>query len=248
MDTDPGPSCLPFGQLLPAITLLSDVGAGVWLGLLVLALLLLASALISGSEVAFFSLTNSDHSILREDEQISSKRILALKQQPHELLATILISNNFVNIATVLLSEFVIRQALPDAVFASWANGVVNGVAALSSQFAAFLAGIDLASLLRSSITVFGVTFLLVLFGEVTPKVYARTQNIRLARFMSGPLRVLVSLFSPVSGALVKSGAFLESRLRRHQGAQAVNREELDQAIDLTVRDEKLLAGERDIL
>ncbi len=221
---------------------------GVGLGIVMIILLLTASALISGSEVAFFSLTNTDYSTLREDDQPSSKRILALRQKPHDLLATILIANNFVNICSVLLSEYVIRQALPDVVFARWANGVITALSQLSSQLGLLLSGVDLASFLRGSITVVGVTFLLVLFGEVTPKVYARTQNIRLARFMSGPLRVLVSLFAPISGALVRSGAYLEHRLRRHQGAQAVSREELDQAIDLTVGDEKNLAGERDIL
>ena len=230
------------------MTLLLDAGAGVWLGLLVLVLLLLASAAISGSEVAYFSLTNADYGTLREDDQVSSRRILALKQRPHELLATILITNNFVNIATVLLSEFVIRQVFSDETFARWAGGLVRGIGVLSSQAATSMASTDVAGLLRSTITVFGVTFLLVLFGEVTPKVYARTHNIRLARFMSGPLRLLVSAFAPFSAALVRSGAFLEDRLRRHQGAQAVSREELDQAIDLTVRDEKDLAGERDIL
>ncbi len=228
--------------------LLADVGAGVWLGLVVLVFLLLASALISGSEVAFFSLNNSDFSMLREDEQPSGKRIVALKQRPHELLATILITNNFVNIAIVLLSEFVLRQAFPDEMFANWAAGFTSWVEGINAAVGATLAAYDLATGFRFGITVIGVTFLLVLFGEVTPKVYARSQNVELARFMSGPLRILLGLFAPMSAFLVKSGAFLESRLRRHQGATAASREELDQAIDLTVRDEALLAGERDIL
>ena len=228
--------------------LLADVGVGVWLGVLVLILLLLASALISGSEVAFFSLSNSDFSALREDELPSGKRIVALKQRPHELLATILITNNFVNIAIVLLSEFVLRQAFSDEMFAKWAAALTSWVQHASVPAGNWLAGYDLATTFRFSITVIGVTFLLVLFGEVTPKVYARSQNVQLARFMSGPLRVLLSLFAPMSAFLVRAGAFLENRLRRHQGANAASREELDQAIDLTVRDEALLAGERDIL
>lgn len=221
---------------------------GVWLGVVVLVLLLLASALISGSEVAFFSLNHSDFNTLREEEEPSSKRIVFLKQRPHELLATILITNNFVNIAIVLLSEFVLRQAFSDKLFASWAAGITSWVSSVSAGVGTWLAGYDLATAFRFSITVIGVTFLLVLFGEVTPKVYARQQNVALARFMSAPLRVMLSLFAPMSAFLVRSGAFLESRLRRHQGATAASREELDQAIDLTVRDEALLAGERDIL
>ncbi len=234
--------------LSQGIVLLANVGAGVWFGALVLVLLLVASALISGSEVAFFSLSNSDFSTLREEEVASSKRIVSLKQRPHELLATILITNNFVNIAIVLLSEFVLRQAFSDEMFAGWASGVTSFVSGVQPGVGNWLAGFDLATTFRFSITVIGVTFLLVLFGEVTPKVYARQQNVALARFMSGPLRVLLSLFAPMSAFLVKAGAFLEDRLRRHQGANAASREELDQAIDLTVRDEALLAGERDIL
>lgn len=219
-----------------------------WLGALVLLALLLASALISGSEVAYFSLSNADVGVLREDERASGRRVLTLKEDPHQLLATILITNNFVNIAIVLLSEFVLRRAFPGAVFDAWAAAVTAWVSRLSATAGGALAGVDLAGGFRFSITVIGVTFLLVLFGEVTPKVYARAQNVELARFMSGPLRVLLGFFRPVSAALVASGDFLEGRLRRHQSASATSREELDEAIDLTVRDEKELAGERDIL
>ena len=218
------------------------------MGGLILVLLLCASALISGSEVAYFSLSPTDINALREDEGASSRRIIALKQDPHQLLATILITNNFVNIAIVLLSEFVLRRAFPAAVFEQWAVGLTAWVTRLSGPFGRVISQIDLATAFRFSITVIGVTFLLVLFGEVTPKVYARAQNVALARFMSTPLRILLGLFRPLSAALVVSGQFLEDRLRRHQGAAAASREELDEAIDLTVRDEKVLAGERDIL
>ena len=232
----------------PYLFLLADASGGVWLGALVLVGLLVASALISGSEVAYFSLSPADIGALREDEGASGRRVVGLKKEPHQLLATILITNNFVNIAIVLLSEFVLRRAFPDAVFAGWAAGVTAWVTRLSPSVGGFLAGVDLASGFRFGITVIGVTFLLVLFGEVTPKVYARAQNVELARFMSGPLRLLVLLFRPLSGALVRSGAFLEERLRNLQGGSGTNREELDEAIELTVRDEQVLAGERDIL
>ena len=248
MDADPGPSCPPALLLSYHFLLLADVGGGVWFGAVVLLGLLVASALISGSEVAYFSLSNADIGALREDERASGRRVVTLKKEPHQLLATILITNNFVNIAIVLLSEFVLRRAFPAAVFEGWAAGVTAWVARLSAPVGAALAGFDLAGAFRFSITVIGVTFLLVLFGEVTPKVYARAQNVELARFMSGPLRVLLGLFRPVSGALVRSGAFLEDRLRRLQGASGTSREELDEAIELTVRDEQDLAGERDIL
>lgn len=248
MDADPGPSCHPALLFSHGILLLADGGTGIWLGALILVGLLVASALISGSEVAYFSLSHNEFSLLRDEESASAQRIVALKQRPHVLLATILITNNFVNIAIVLLSEFVLRQAFPAEVFEAWAASFSAWVARISAPVGRSLGAVDLADVMRFGITVIGVTFLLVLFGEVTPKVYARSQNVKLARFMSTPLRFLVSAFAPLSAALVKSGAFLENRLRSRQGASAASREELDQAIDLTVRDEALLAGERDIL
>ena len=248
MDADPGPSWLSLLPLDPASLLLVEPGIAPGLGVALLVLLLAGSALVSGSEVAFFSLTPADFSALREETTRSARRIVALKQRPYRLLATILISNNFINIAIVLLSELVIRQLLPSERFESWAAGVTGAVALASSDAAAWLSGVDLAGGLRFVVTVVGVTFLLVLFGEVTPKVYARAQNLQLARLMSGPLTLLTTLFSPLSGSLVRSGRYLELRLRRRQGAQAASREELDAAIELTVRDESDLAGERDIL
>jgi len=228
--------------------LLADLLPSAIGGVFMLFLLLLASAMISGSEVAFFSLTNADYIALREDNSAPAKRILLLKQKPYRLLATILICNNFINIAIVLLSEYLIRTLLSDATFLLLAAWLIDKFSLLNEGLSVWIGSFDLAGILRFSVTVIGVTFLLVLFGEVTPKVYARSENVRLARFMSAPLRILLGFFSPLSSTLVKSGRFLEDRLRSHQGAQAISREELDEAIDLTVRDEKELAGERDIL
>ena len=250
LDADPGPSLVRLALDADgyAALLLADVGFGPWLGLGILLCLLAASALVSGSEVAFFSLSNADYDGLRDEATRSARRILYLKQRPYRLLATILIANNFVNIAIVLLSEFVIRRAFPDARFEGWADGLAARLGGLHAGLGEWLGGVELAGGLRFLVTVIGVTFLLVLFGEVTPKVYARSQNLQLSRLMSAPLTLLLTAFAPLSAALVRSGRFLEDRLRRHQGAQAASREELDEAIDLTVRDEADLAGERDIL
>lgn len=248
LDPDPGPSYLSSFFSHTDLLLLADLLPSAIGGILILMLLLLASALISGSEVAFFSLSNADYNSLREDNSPQAKRILLLKQKPYRLLATILICNNFINIAIVLLSEYLISSLFPDAGFVKLAAWLTDKFSILNLSLGGWIGSFDLAGILRFSVTVIGVTFLLVLFGEVTPKVYARSENVRLARFMSGPLRFLLSVFSPLSSTLVKSGRFLEDRLRSHQGAQAISREELDEAIDLTVNDEKELAGERDIL
>lgn len=247
-EVDPEPE--PSYRHAAALLLLADVGGGegAWVGVLILVLLLGASALVSGSEVAFFSLTPADYNGLREESTPAARRILSLKQRPHRLLATILISNNFINIAIVLLSEFVLRQFLPEARFEEMAVTLADNVGKLHVGSGAWLSSVELAGVLRFVVTVVGVTFLLVLFGEVTPKVYARSQNLRLARVMSGPLDGMVTAFAPISGALVRSGRFLETRLRSTPGGGAASREELDAAIELTVRDEADLAGERDIL
>ncbi len=249
MDADPGPSLSwPIHIDFDVALLLADVGFNPWSGLALLVLLLALSALVSGSEVAFFSLTPAQFNQLRDENSVAGKRILALKQRPYRLLATILIANNFINIAIVLLSEFVVRQFFPETQFQAWAQGIANVVGTVSLSASELINPVELANTLRFVITVVGVTFLLVLFGEVTPKVYARSQNMQLAKVMSGPLTVLLSIFAPFSSALVRSSRGIEARLRKHQGASAASREELDQAIDLTVRDEAELAGERDIL
>jgi len=249
LDADPGPSLSWLQHLDPGLTLwLIDTGINPWVGIALLVLLLIGSALVSGSEVAFFSLTGDDFDKLRDDTDAAARRILKLKQRPYRLLATILIANNFINIAIVLLSEFVVIQLFPDARFDAWAATVSGWVGNVHAGMGSWAVDNDIAGGLRFLVTVLGVTFLLVLFGEVTPKVYARAHNIQLSRFMSAPLSVLLSFFSPLSGALVRSSKFVEERLQKHQGAPGASREEIDEAIDLTVGDEAQLAGERDIL
>ena len=110
MDPDPD-------SLLSILFLLVLPSGEVFLGIATVVLLLLASALISGSEVAYFSLTENDLEKLDSDNNPSSDRILFLKEQPRTLLATILISNTFIKIAIVIISEFVLRQLLPEALF-----------------------------------------------------------------------------------------------------------------------------------
>ncbi|HMR43478.1 MAG TPA: DUF21 domain-containing protein, partial [Saprospiraceae bacterium] len=89
-------------------------------------ILLLCSALISGSEVAFFSLTTNDFERLRQDKNKAAERILHLKEKPRTLLATILIANNFVNIAIVIVSEYILRQLLPSELLNAWSETFLN--------------------------------------------------------------------------------------------------------------------------
>ena len=195
----------------------------------------MGSAMISASEVAYFSLSPSDLEQLGKEEEISSKRILKLKEAPRELLATVLISNNFINIAIIIISEIILTRSVPEGTFRQWAMG-------LQQNFN--LEWVSVASLsvfLSFLVTVAAVTFLLVLFGEVAPKIYANINNIRHARLMSRPLLVLRRLFYPLSQLLLSwSGGIEESVYRRRlRSNSSTDKKELDKAIELTVTDHK---------
>ena len=93
---------------------------------LLVLVLLVCSALISGSEVAYFSLSTQDYDALRQEKSKSAERILSLKEKPRSLLANILIANNFINIAIVIVSEYIIRQTLTEAVLEGWADSLLT--------------------------------------------------------------------------------------------------------------------------
>lgn len=196
---------------LPVDIIISQIGAGaISLGAVVLIVLLLFSAFLSGSEVAFFSIKGEDLARIREDNTKRDQAVLKLLAKPRTLLATILISNNVVNIAIVILSTFL-------------TSGLLN----FEWQWLEFLVQVVL------------VTFLLVLFGEVIPKLYSNHFNIRMARVMANPMLALVRFLRPFSALLVSSSRFLEKRLNRHN--QELTVEELNQAIELTSDDETSL-------
>ena len=134
--------------------------------------LLLCSALISGAEIAFFSLTTAD--LNPEDEAGRSKQMNTVAQlldTPKRLLATILIANNLINIAIVLVFDTVVGP---------------------------FFSSID-PDWLRFLVEVGLVTFLILLFGEILPKVYASRNKLRFATFMAMPIQILFGLFTPLS-------------------------------------------------
>lgn len=241
LETEPD-SLLNSGVLSLLLTISPSLEAT--LGIIAIVLLLIGSALISASEVAYFSLTPNDFERLQQESVASSKRILRLKDRPRMLLATILISNNFVNIAIVILSDYVLKRVLPAEVLEGWARQITS-IGGLGQYFS--IEGV--AGTLSFLITVVGVTFLLVLFGEVAPKVYARLNNIYLARMMSGPLIFLMQVFSPVSTLLVSWTKSIERKLAIGPYATGLaSREDIDEAIDLTVSKEEDAEQQIDIL
>lgn len=204
--------------------------AGLLIGLLLFPLLLLCSALISGSEVAFFSMSVSDIDHMRNDASHSARRIIALLDKPASLLATILISNNFINISIVIVAELLLRRILPIEICIGWAEHA--SALPLLGEISPEVLGRTFHFL----IAVIGVTTLLVLLGEIMPKIYASINTLPLARTMSGPLALLMKLFSPISGIMVRWTDVLEQRLHHLRGETSHSSTELHSAIELTMQ------------
>lgn len=171
--------------------------------LLIMVLLLFFSALISGSEVALFSLSPQHRNTIQTEEDPKSIKLLKLLRNPEKLLATILIANNFVNIGIVILSSY-ITNSLVD-----FSNAPTFG----------FL------------VQVVVITFLLLLFGEIMPKVYASQTSLRFSKFMALPLFYLEKLFSPLSNILIKSTSIVNKRISKKQN---ISMDDLSQALELT--------------
>lgn len=171
----------------------------------ILLILIVFSALISGSEVAFFSLKPNEKEILNSTNSKVHLSIKKLLERPKYLLATILISNNFVNVAVIILSTYVINDMF---------------------DFSA----IDYR--LSFLIQVAGITFIILLFGEVIPKVYATKHALKLAKLMVTPITILKKIFKPISSLLIFSTGIIDKKVTR-KGLN-VSVEELSTALDLT--------------
>ena len=233
MDTEPPDSLFLF-DILFAIGF--DWSLLLWI--IVLIFLLICSALVSGSEVAFFSLSPNDLHDIHLDKDPTSDKLIELKEKPRKLLATILISNNFINIAIVIISDFVIKKLLTEDDLRPLAE-------TLSSIFPGSIE--SLTGIISFLITIVGVTFLLVLFGEVAPKIYASINNRKFALMMTGPMSIMSSVYSPLSNFMVFWTSKLERRYESRINSET-SRQEIDKAIDLTVSQEQNAEEEADIL
>jgi len=189
--------------------------------------LLICSGLVSASEVAYFSLALKDIKSLEEENTQSSERVLQLKQKPRYLLATILIANNFVNIAIVIVADQILRILLGEEKLLLVGNWLYANLYEFSSPE-------SLADISNFLITVVGVTFILVLFGEAMPKIYATLNKGKIVHIMSIPLTIMSYLFRPLSSILVGWSNAMEKKLsNNHQNM--TSKEDIDAAIDLTV-------------
>ncbi|MBN1387719.1 MAG: gliding motility-associated protein GldE [Bacteroidales bacterium] len=207
----------PFQQILTLISI--AITTPVIIELAVLVLLLACSAFISGSEVAFFSLGPANIDQLTNNRSRNSSTALKLLGKPEELLSTILIANNFVNVGIVLLAAFISDQLFNDFIS--------------STPVLGFL------------IEVVAITFILLIFGEILPKVYATKANVQFALFMAIPLNILIKIFRPLSVFLIKSTSLVKRRAG--QKDLGISKGELSEAISIASGqnkdDEKILKG-----
>ncbi len=195
----------------------------------------------SASEVAFFGLNRAELEDLQTQSSPAAMRITKLLEVPKQLLATILIVNNFVNIGVAILLEFLSTQAEAAGIYESLAQKLYQTFPNVNFQswenFITFLMSVVVA------------TALILLFGEITPKIYAQFNKIHFAQFISPPLSILVSLLRPLSGLLVTTSKRVERRLGSGQSAQtALSDEDLHNVIEMTVSQEENTEGEVDIL
>jgi putative hemolysin len=170
----------------------------------IIALFVLCSAIVSSSENAFFSLGKAQIEELNEEESRTAQYAAYLLAHPKHLLATILISNTFINIAIVMVAT-VMMEVLFDF---------------SASHLIGFLIEVVL------------VTFVLVLFGEVMPKIYASQNNVRVARFVAIPMFTLNKILKPFVFLLVKSTTIIDKRITRKGHILSVD--ELTHAIEIT--------------
>jgi gliding motility-associated protein GldE len=206
---DPDPSSLK--------TFLIAIDFSFAAGYILLFLLLLFSALISGAEVALFSLSKTDIEEGLEQKLKPIEIISKLLERPKKLLATILVANNFINIAIVIL-------------FAYLSSDMFLGITNPILQFA---------------LEVIIITFLILLFGEILPKIYASRNNLKFACFMAYPLKVLDFVLSPISLPMRSVTLAIHSKLGKQKSNLSVD--QLSQALELT-SDEDTTKEEHKIL
>lgn len=218
MDTDPLPALdavttLITGMIDLPLLAVPSMGAAQIVALVLAVLALFVSGFVSGSEIAFFSLSPAQCDEL-EEEGKRGERILSMLDKPERLLATILIANNLVNVTIVVLCNFALGP-------------VFEGMS-------------EVWSFVLQTVL---LTFLILLFGEILPKLYANSNNLGWARMATGPLSGMVKLFYPLSSVLVKSSVIVNKVVPKR--SDAVTADDLTQALEIAEVDSK---QDKDIL
>ncbi len=204
---DPDSYLCRLTELFDGVTVMSP-SAGAIVAISLAVLLLFASGFVSASEIAFFSLSPGDLNEIEEEDHPSDKRIKDLLADSERLLATILISNNFVNVTIIMLCNFFFAEVIDFG----------------GSVIVEFIV-----------ITVI-LTFLLLLFGEIIPKIYSAQHTLQFTRFAAPALTVLRKVFSPLSALLVRSSFLVNKCVSKKNYNISVD--DLSQALELTDKDE----------
>lgn len=216
MDIDPLPVCDFIGGVIAAVAGNINFGMANTAALILALLALLISGFVSGSEIAFFSLEPQQIDDLEEED--NNENIMEVVRQPEKLLATILIANNLVNVTIVVLCNFALGPVFD------------NGI---SSEVLSFI----LQSIL--------LTFIILLFGEILPKLVANSNNVGWVRFSIGGVRLLMKIFSPLSSMLVRSSGIVKRVVTKKQ--HDVTTDELSKALEITdvkaTDDKEMLEG-----
>lgn len=178
---------------------------GVFIAAVLAAVLLVMSAFASGSEIAFFSLSPSDVAELEDEKTDTDKKIQMLREDSERTLATILITNNFVNVTIIMLLNYVFAGIVEFGPKAYWLQFLI--------------------------ITVI-LTFLLLLFGEIMPKVYSRQDPLKFCRRCVGGILLARKIFWPLETILLKSGVMAEKIIQKENHVLSVD--DLEQALELT--------------
>lgn len=204
-------------MLVSAGIQMAPITIGILAEIILLIILLFFSALISGSEVAYFVLSPTNMHSLANRKSSVAKLVMRHTEDSERLLATILIANNFVNVAIIILSTILVNQVF------DFSESPVLGFA----------------------IQVALITFLLLLFGEILPKVYANQNPVKFAVFMAIPINGLKKFFYPLSFFLLKSSSFVNQRVS--QKKDEISMTDLSHALDLAsssvTEDRKILKG-----
>ena len=188
----------------PSFNFLATIDTNLLFGSVAIVLLLFCSAMVSAAEVALFSLSQKDLDTLFEEDSSKATIISKLLQKPKKLLATILVANNFSHIGVVIIFAFV-----GNSIFSAIENPLIKFI------FEVLL-----------------VTFLILLFGEVLPKIYASRNNIKFSKFIANPILILDKLLSPISLPMRAVTVFLHEKLGKQKSNISVD--QLSQALGLT--------------
>jgi putative hemolysin len=186
----------------------NPITPGLIIVIIIILVLLFFSALISGAETAYFSLSPQEKLKIKKSKTKANKAIVKNLENPEKLLATILVANNFFNIGIIILTAYEFS----------------NLIDFIGSPVIEFI------------VKVVFITFFILLFGEIVPKVYATHNSPGFARFMAIPLKILIKILNPVNAILIYSTSFVNKKLAKHKKNISIT--DISQALELTAKHE----------